>query len=382
MKKLIMGVGVVVLGILIYPLIMSNMIDTKIEKLRNELKSNGIELEVFDPTGYFNSTRKYYFTIRDTAKFEKILKSKLENIDELKIDKDTRLFTNRHSLDDVEISGVIENSNYDLDNIYITFETTNLPLNTERYYKNFDKIVDGSLVLSNDTIKKISLNTIIIDDIIINKPAFTFDLANKGNFMAKKIDLSIKHKRYYAEGVSLDYDYLNENDKINIFFNIKIKKTEYNNDIFKNVEISLDLKDLDKNILKDQAKYYTQTINNGFGIKIKYYVDINDEEFKVDLNTLLTKNDIKHYMNFDEILKYLSLNLELKVSEKLLNSMSKKYAMVKDISNNSIFENGRGSLNFEFKDNSIKINNQDNIYYTEYNRKKSFTYINGIKKDN
>lgn len=311
MKKLLVGIVVLVAWYFTSKTIVQNKIDENIKNLAN----NGIAVQITNQNGIFTQTREFDLHVSDERKFitfalnsyANIVKEHKKLIDAVitKLDKVPPIFQK------ALFKGSLQNSLINpFADIFINIYPQNQNLKNADILQNLlqNKIINFDIIASNDgQIKKISLKD--INETIENKynkiedklQGFSIDLHNKNSFDAKITLDKLLHKNNVYESVQIDNLKLNSKF-INFYnneFDLDVKNTAFGLHLIANATI----KDM---FLDGYVKSYNDKFKNQMGLNIKNLHIFQDQKdiANVDdiaLNFELFDIDFQTYQKMEEL---------------------------------------------------------------------------------
>lgn len=246
MGKLKYGIATVAIAAIIggaIPYITKNSIDNVISKKKNNLITNGIDLNVISSDGYINSKREILIKIQDTIKFIDYVSKNL--------DIDTKILnelTNDGSLlENISIKGTMLNTNFFPNTIDVSLAFQELPndlkelMREEPLVKQLINSLDLKLKLdTNGNVTFVSLNDIVMNDENITAKMLKHKtIINENNYLTSIQNITLKINEIkekfliYFDDIKEDLHYENSfnfNDIITIN-KIKLDYANNNNEI-------------------------------------------------------------------------------------------------------------------------------------------------------
>lgn len=151
MKYLVM-MGVVVAGIAVAPLVISNSLDTKLEDNKVMLQKNGFKQEILSKSGYITNTRNFSLEVVDATKARDFLLDKLvEKNAQYKVFAQSLKMASQGEINEafngLTFKGEMVNSNFSPSNIKMSLVLDKLPLTIQNELVKNKEIGDALLPL-------------------------------------------------------------------------------------------------------------------------------------------------------------------------------------------------------------------------------------------
>ncbi|MBI3873978.1 MAG: hypothetical protein HY307_03090 [Arcobacter sp.] len=163
-KKLIVGLIILIVAIMLWPLIISTfVVKPKIEAQKELLKTYGMELLVAPKEGYFSSKSNFTLTVKDKDKFLPFLSSPAK-VDKAILDS---IFRETNDIAGLQFGGYVGTKIWQPFNVSVHISTNNLPTNQTKLsdYKDFIKTIGATFVFN----LRGKLKEVDLDDLNLNK---------------------------------------------------------------------------------------------------------------------------------------------------------------------------------------------------------------------
>lgn len=199
MKYLVM-IGVVVAGIAIAPLLVSNSLDDKMEENKVVLQKNGFKQEILNKSGYITTTRNFSLEVVDATKARDFLLDKLvEKNAQYKVFAQSLKMGSQEEINEafngLKFKGEMVNSNFSPSDIKMSLVLDKLPLTMQNELAQNKEI--------GDTLLPLIAKGVLAFDMTFGSGEFVGDMKLK-DFKLRDIKEHIK-----IEEVALDIDTLN-----------------------------------------------------------------------------------------------------------------------------------------------------------------------------